>query len=222
MQPEHETPHVAHSTGTRWLDLTLALCAMFVSIVSLAVAVHHGKAMDRLVSANSWPLLMYGTDNLDAQGNRRISLKVENDGVGPARVQTFEVWWQGQPVSTAPELLRRCCMSDAKTALDSATARSLDLVIGQVSSRVIRAGESETFLGLELKEANADIWHRLDVARLQLKMRTCYCSVFDECWQTDLEQTSAKRISSCPAAKVPFTIPTRWFESAPASEPGTH
>jgi len=222
MNPEHEAPHVAHITGSRWLDLTLALSAMFVSIVSLAVAVHHGNAMDRLVAANSWPFLMYSTDNMDPQGNRRISLKVENDGIGPARVQTFEVWWQGEAVSTAPELLRRCCMTDSQTPIDSPTARSLNLVIGQVASRVIRAGEAETFLSLELKDANGDIWHRLDVARLQLKMRACYCSVFDECWETDLEQTNARRVRSCAAPKVPFTLPTHWFESPPVAGSGTH
>ena len=101
MKPEHESSHSAHGTGYRWLDLTLALSAMFVSVVSLAVAVHHGNAMDRLVAANSWPFLMYSTSNKDAQGQRFISLNIENVGVGPARVQTFEVWWQGEPVPTA-------------------------------------------------------------------------------------------------------------------------
>jgi hypothetical protein len=215
MTPEHETPHGAHGTGHRWLDLTLALSAMFVSIVSLAVAVHHGNAMDRLVAANSWPFLMYSTSNTDPQGQRRISLEVENAGVGPARIQTFEVWWQGEPVSTAPELLQRCCMTDAQAPMDPSTARALDLGIGQIGSRVVRAGDSEAFITLRLKDSNADIWHRLDVARLRLKMRACYCSVFDECWQTDLEQTSAKRVRSCPAAKVPFVIPIHWFEAAP-------
>jgi len=220
MKPEHETPHMGHGTGRHWLDLTLALSAMFVSIVSLAVAVHHGNAMDRLVAANSWPFLMYDTDNIDPQGNYRISLKVENVGVGPARIQTFEVWWQGQPVSTAPDLLRHCCMPESKVPIDSSTARSLDLSIGQVASRVMRPGDTEDFVTLPLKEANAAIWHRLDVARLQLKMRACYCSVFDECWETGLEQTSARRVQSCPAVKVPFTLPEHWFESAPASESG--
>src|SRR6516164_291065 len=161
MKPDHEASHVAHGTGRHWLDLTLALSAMFVSIVSLALAVHHGDAMDRLVAANSWPFLMYDTESIDPQGNRRISLKIENSGVGPARIQTFEVWWQGQPVSTASELLQRCCMTDAKAPIDPATARSLDLVIGQIASRVLRAGAAESFLSLELKEANAAIWHRL-------------------------------------------------------------
>jgi hypothetical protein len=82
MTPERETPHVAHGTGHRWLDLTLALSAMLVSIVSLAVAVHHGNAMDRLVAANSWPFLMYDTDNIDPQGHRRILLKVEMPASG--------------------------------------------------------------------------------------------------------------------------------------------
>jgi hypothetical protein len=213
MTSEHRGAHVG--TGKRWLDLTLALSAMFVSIISLAVAVHHGNAIDRLVQANSWPFLMYGTDNQDAQGNRHIRLRVENAGIGPARIQTFEVWWHGQPVANAPELLRACCMPGSASAIDASTARSLDLSIGQIPSRVLRAGDSETFLALKLKDANADIWHRLDVARLQLKMRACYCSVFDECWATDLEHTSAQRVGSCPPAKVPFTIPARWFESLP-------
>jgi hypothetical protein len=220
--PEHETPHVAHGTGHRWLDLTLALSAMFVSIVSLTVAVHHGNAMDRLVAANSWPFLMYDTDNIDPQGHRRISLKVENAGVGPARIQTFEVWWQDRPVATAPELLSRCCMTDSTASIDPSTARSLGLVIGEVASRVMRAGDAEAFLSLELKDANADIWHRLDVARVRLKMRACYCSVFDECWETDLVQTSAKRVRNCPAANVPFTLPRHWFESPPAADSGAH
>jgi len=168
MTPEHETPHTAHATGHRWLDLTLALSAMFVSIVSLAVAVHHGNAMDRLVAANSWPFLIYNTSNRDPQGQWRISLEVENAGVGPARIQTFEVWWQGQPVSTAPELLRRCCMTDAQAPIAPSEARSLDLNIGQIASRVMRAGDAEAFLSLRLKDSNADIWHRLDVARLLL------------------------------------------------------
>ena len=222
MESERETPHVAHGTGKRWLDLTLSLSAMFVSLVSLGLAVHHGDAMDRLVAANSWPFLMYSTDDLDPQGNRRISLKVENAGVGPARVQTFEVWWQGQPVANVPELLSRCCLSGSATAIDASTAHSLAVVIGQVPSRVMRAGDAETFLSLKLEDANADIWHRLDVARLQLKMRACYCSVFDECWTTDLESTSARRVRSCPTAKVSFTVPEHWFDPRAQSKTDVH
>src|SRR5690242_2074878 len=74
--------------------------------------------MDRLVAANSWPFLMYSTDDLGPQGNRRISPKVENAGVGPARIQTFEVWW-----SAADSMWRGC---SCKCAPATGVRRVLD------------------------------------------------------------------------------------------------
>ena len=36
----HEHGHAPHRTGYRWLDISLALSAFFVSFVSLGVAIH--------------------------------------------------------------------------------------------------------------------------------------------------------------------------------------
>ena len=87
----------------------------------------------------------------------------------------------------------------------------LHVTIGVVAPTVLRAGDAVNVLSLGRTDANADIWQRLDTARLQIKMRACYCSVFDECWETNLLQTSAKRVRTCPVAKVPFSIPEGWF-----------
>lgn len=210
--PEQETAHLHHRTGHHWLDLTLALCAMFVSVVSLIVAVRHGATMDRLVAANSWPFLTYGTDNQDAQGKPRIALKLINAGVGPARIETFEMWWQGQPVASADEFLTRCCILQPKGPLQLSDLRALHLSVGIVAPAVLRAGDTQEILSLERNDANGDIWQRLDSARLDLSMRACYCSVFDECWVTDLIHTGVKEVPVCPAAKVPFAIPERYYK----------
>jgi hypothetical protein len=219
MTPEREVAHHPRQTGHRWLDLTLALCAMFVSVVSLIVAVRHGVIMDRLVAANSWPFLWYETDNQGSDGTHRITLKVENAGVGPARIETFEVWWQGQPVASADELLARCCMPQPREPLTLADVRLLNLSLGVVAPAVLRAGDAQDILSLERTETNADIWSRLDTARLNLKMRACYCSVFDECWITNLVETNTTEVHSCPAAKVPFVVPERFYKgpSQPAA-----
>jgi len=214
MTPEQDAAHFPHHTGRRWLDLTLALAAMSVSLISLFVAVHHGHVMNRLVAANSWPFLTYGTTNQDPQGNPRITLKVENAGVGPARIETFEVWWRDEPIGSPEELLARCCMPDPRVQLDPSAARALHLSIGLVAPSVLRAGDAQPFLSLEQTQDNADIWHRLDAARMQIKMRACYCSVFDECWQADLRDTNAQDVEACPAAKVPFVVPDSWFTAA--------
>lgn len=211
MIPERETAH-PHHTGHRWLDLTLALCAMFVSVVSLIVAVRHGATMDRLVAANSWPFLAYGTDNLDAQGKPRIALKLINAGVGPARVETFEVWWQGQPVASADELITRCCILQPKGPLDLSGVKALNMALGTTAPNVLRAGDAQDFMSMERTAENSEVWQRLDAARLNLRMRACYCSVFDECWVTDLVKTSVKEVAACPAAKVPFVVPERYYK----------
>jgi hypothetical protein len=178
--------------------------------------------MDRLVAANSWPFLMYGTDNRDPQGKQRITLKVVNAGVGPARIQTFEVWWRDQPVASADELLQRCCVANQQLSNDPNLARALHLVIGLIAPGVLRGGDSEEFITLERTDTNADVWEHLNTARLEIKMRACFCSVFDECWVTSLVQTSARRIAACPAAKVPFGLPPQWLKPHAPPEGGSN
>ena len=213
MTPEREVVHHPHHTGRRSLDLTLALCAMFVSVVSLIVAVRHGVIMDHLVAANSWPFLTFSTDNLAPDGTHRISLSIENAGVGPARIETFEVWWDGQPVASADELVARCCMPQSHARLTLDEVKGLQLIIGTVAPAVLRAGGAQNILSVARTDANADVWGRLDAARLNLKMRACYCSVFDECWITNLVDTDTKEVSTCPAAKVPFVVPERFYKA---------
>jgi hypothetical protein len=60
------TPH-AHRTGHHWIDMTVAVAAVFISVVSRAVAILHGRTMERmaeenarLVATNSWPFRQYG------------------------------------------------------------------------------------------------------------------------------------------------------------------
>ena len=207
--PEHA--HHPHATGHRWLDILLAASAMLVSIVSLVVAVNHGRTMEkmaeanaRLVAANSWPFLQYSTGNVGPNGQRMIELRVANDGVGPARVETFEVWWHDKPVATPQALLDACC-SDGTAAVSTHGVQE-DLV----APTIMRAGAMAAFLSLEQNADNAATWNRLNAARLHLRLRACFCSVFDECWTGDLTSTHANRVDKCPTPAVPYGLSTRW------------
>lgn len=230
MMPEVESHHRHHPTGHRRLDLVLPVCALFVSIVSLGLALIHGKAMERmadanarLVQANSWPFLQYVTGNADDKGNLVISLGVHNAGVGPAKVESFEVLWQGRPVKDGVTLLERCCgLTPADLQAPVGGARKLSavqqLALAQRQSRsaiatnfsaagatgVLEAHQTENFLVLPLTARTAKVWGRLNAARFQLQTRACYCSVFDECWTSDLRTLDSADVKACPALKVPF------------------
>src|SRR4030095_3188782 len=130
MTPELELRAEVQKIGHRWVDLSVAVCALIVSMTSLWVAIRHGHTMERmadanarLVSANSYPLLQRfqsSAENVQSLGSaqlRRVaSLNVINSGVGPAKVESVEVYWRGRPVRTPRDLLRACCQVSAADA----------------------------------------------------------------------------------------------------------
>ncbi len=203
--PEVEPPHRHHPTGHRWLDLSLPIAALFVSSVSLVVAFIDGMHMQKmaeanakLVEANSWPFLEYSTGDVD-ENKPQIELRIGNVGVGPAKVESVEVFYRGQPVRNHSDLLQICCGAapDAQTSL----------FINQVGHRVLPARETDSFLTVARTEQNAEMWRRLDAERLNVSVRACYCSVFDECWTTTLAmRTITKQIpvKACPSPQLQY------------------
>ncbi|HEY3812116.1 MAG TPA: hypothetical protein VGL66_02740 [Caulobacteraceae bacterium] len=206
MMPEVEHHHHHHPTGHRRLDLILPICALFVSVVSLVLAIIHGQAMERMADANtrlvqaqSWPFLEYSTGDID-EGRQEIELRVGNVGVGPAKLRTVELFWRGQPMPNHTALLQRCC--------GAGRIMPPGLFINQIGNRVLPARDTESFISLRGTDANAAVWTRLDTERLNVSTRICYCSVFDECWVATLNMqapTTQRAVKRCPVPAAPYT-----------------
>lgn len=210
MIPDSEPHHQPHHTGRKWLDMTLAISAMAVSVISLAVAVFDGRIMERmananarLVAANSWPFMAYTTGNLSPSGAPTVTMSFVNEGVGPAKLETFELVWKNIAYRDAPAFLKACCGYKSEKGLE----------FGLVSGQVLRAGDSITFLTLPQNADTDETWQALNRIRVSkdLRLNICYCSVFDECWTNDVARFSLKPkpAARCTAPKVPFTLPAR-------------
>jgi hypothetical protein len=200
--PEEPHHHPAH-TGRRWLDMVLALSAMFVSVISLIVAVEHGRTMDRLVTANSWPFVQFATHNLDEHDSPMVRLVLTNEGIGPARIETFELWWNGQPMSSPKALMDACCLT---SPVERAQQQASTMFVGAAAPNILRAGEHVDFFGVAGNQHNADLFDKLNVERDKITVRVCYCSVFDECWRSSGETTRTDRVAACPTPAVPFQV----------------
>jgi hypothetical protein len=201
MTPEPELHHHAHRTGHRWVDFAVPLSALAVSMISLAIAIHHGHTMQkmadenaRLVQANSWPLLQFTTGNANDKGESEITLNVENAGVGPAKLISLEIFHGDQRIRTPRDLVQ---------ALDPATTRP-QLSLGLTMPVVVRAGDSQLLIGLK-RQGQETFWDKLNTARFELRFRACYCSVFDECWVSDLATVSPQHIDHCAVNADTFT-----------------
>lgn len=192
---EHESHSHANHTGLPWVDLILAGCAIFISIVSLVVSIHHGHTMEALVAANekqveasTLPILRFGTGN-EMDNAKAIHFDLRNGGTGPAIVEWLRVKWNGEPTNGPGDLLDRCCGMHHKT---------VSIYQSIASGNTLPASQSVTILAIRASDIDVNLYNRLNTERFQVEPEACYCSVLDECWTTDF-QVRPKKVNSCEA-----------------------
>lgn len=193
-----------HKTGHSWTDLAIALSAIAISVISLFVAIEHGRTEEKLVAANSWPFLTFqSTKNGLEAGTRIITLSLKNSGVGPARVQWVKVSLDGVSIRGGADLMSRCCGVPIGTTEDQVRK---GLVTKNQPVGVLPAREGVDILAWRELPRNAATWAKLDTARHRLKMEACYCSVLDECWTSDLTPTAQPHhVEQCDLASKSYT-----------------
>src|SRR5690348_11476837 len=182
-------------TGGKHFDVAIAVTAIFISAVSLFVAIQHGKTERDLVAANVWPFPRAILSNgYDSQGSTAIG--VSNGGVGPAKIRSFEVFFRGQSVSSGMDLLRKCCglgpgAAAVKAAFPNGTYSSV------VDETVLRPGEENAVFRVpRAGTAVSERFGRISTLQ-QIHFRVCYCSVLDQCWVSDLRSTSTDPVRQC-------------------------
>ena len=197
VEPEGLKPEL-RKVGHRWIDLTIALSAIILSLISLAVAIGNARTQEKMVAAATWPLLQFGTTN-NTDGEPVIRLTVSNTGQGPALLKTVDLLYDGRRVDNAAFLLAACCgwSRDVNAAVKSEGGRGL-IVTSRLGNVILAPGERVDFLELWRTEANAAVWDQLDQERFKLSFDACYCSVFDECWRSDLESLEPVSVRQCP------------------------
>lgn len=190
------------------VDFMIAVCALVTSIASIYLTVVQGDDMQRLVQAQSWPFLGISTGNtrtsqISGEQESVITLELDNLGVGPAKIQTFEMWFEGKPVTNNYELMRACC-TDIAAGQPVPGTDETPILTSSALNRVLRAGQAITLLQWAKPANHTQAWDRLNKARFGIKHRICYCSVFDECWTSDLETTKATPVKACPVVEKPY------------------
>lgn len=184
-----------------WLMATHFLIGAPALLISVGVAYFtfvQAEATKKMQQADAWPFLSYGTSNsgFNERSERMISLVLSNNGVGPALLGPIEISYQGQPVRDPADLLRKCCGLQANSGLNLSTSPS--------SGIVTRPGEEIKFMQVAETPANKALWNRFEAERWKLKVRSCYCSIFDECWTIEGAQAKPKPVAQCPTDWVQF------------------
>lgn len=191
--PEIEAHHHGH-TGHRWLDILLGLSAMVISVASLFLAVHHGHTMEKMVEASTWPYVELSFSNAETDGRSVAKLDVINSGVGPARIETAEVFFKGKPVASRRDLVR--AMTDSE---------QMNVITSTISDRVLRAGDTiPALLTRPDMAASPEFFSRFQTSLPEVSARLCYCSVLDQCWLRDSREAKPVKVKECSKPAVPY------------------
>jgi len=166
---------------------------LVTSISSIAIAVHHGRVMEKLVQANSLPWMSGGFSDETATGEDVLSLDLLNHGVGPAHEQSLRVKVGNQYVKSFRDLISASLGPD-----EAAKAEPLlHPLWNGVRTRFIPGGQSQFVLRVARTPENSDYWNRLkkDVPRWDIEF--CYCSIFQECWWVHGKWSEPEPVKRC-------------------------
>jgi hypothetical protein len=208
MESEIYRPEERRRSGHQMLDVVTSICALGISFVSIYMAYDNGRDMQKLVHANSWPVLQLGSGNAPDDGHMlQIGFHLRNAGIGPARIHTFEFLVDKAPLNRGGYLLREiveaCCAKALKEALAKAGGDELAALgiesTSPIANTFLSPNEERRALGWPRTEANAAVWDVVDDARKhgRIQMRACYCSVFDECWVVEPNVFPPREVASC-------------------------
>lgn len=177
----------------------MALGVLCLSAGSLYVAFHTGHTMEklvaqneRLVQAQSMPMLQYQHGNVNDAGERSLDFTITNVGSGPARVVWVKLKSDGREF---PE------WQTFVNSLDTGAGDQIRLLTNFIAQTTLSAGEERMVLSWAYPEGEGaqSQWRRLDSARFEATVEGCYCSVFDQCWTSNMTADIPQEVTSCEA-----------------------
>ena len=192
-----------------WAESLLAIDAVVIAAVSLWVAYDSERTNRQLVASASWPFLGFYSTEPENAHPPILTLVLTNQGIGPAKLESFELFWNGRAQRSPWMLLQSCC---ARGQPGSSPALTPDPTLDTASDEgiVVRAGESVTFLAYTRTAGNAATWDALASHYVgSLSVRYCYCSVFDECWLVSARlgvprNLHPPRVRACPRPDIHY------------------
>jgi hypothetical protein len=192
--PEIHHTHVPHHGGLpRWLELLIAVTALVTSISSIAIAVHNGHIMEKLVQANSMPYMQGGFSDVTLEGQDVVSLDLLNRGVGPAHEQSLRVKVGDRYVRSLNELLSASL--GPEQALKSKAV--LHTIWNRVRTRFIPGAQTQFVFRIARTAENSQFWDLLAKDEARWDVEFCYCSVFQDCWQVRGKWQEPEHVKQC-------------------------
>src|SRR3954470_16675399 len=168
---------VPRSRVDRWLSVAAAIGA----VCAVAIAVYQAALAREQQRASAWPYLAQSNSYIAGQPYTR---QLENQGIGPARVRSFQVLVDGKPTRSWNDVVRALISQPDSGLVYSSFGRG----------SVVPPGATRVLLRLPPGNQARLFWQ---AAQTRLETLVCYCSVYDECWSADTRAKEPTPTRAC-------------------------
>ncbi|WP_189770556.1 hypothetical protein [Thalassotalea marina] len=166
-------------------EMIVAFAALIVSVFAVFVGAYSAYTDRTYARASVWPNILIDQISVIQDSNASYSVKLESNGIGPAIIKHASMIHNGKVINDYIEL-KKPYMKEFKDQNWSQTI---------IKPRVIPANSN--VLVFQLNDSNKFAVDKFRKDMKNLNLTVCYCSVYDECWQVDKDNTP-KAIEVCP------------------------
>jgi hypothetical protein len=199
---EEKTKQPPESAGTKAL-IKRALMTQFSSVLALGasfLALSIGAYQARIMNVQTqlmqkqaraavWPYISIGYSISDQGEKLGYTWQIDNDGVGPARIESVTMSLDGKPMHSWDEVFR-AIFGNASVP---ATYTQFDGKV--IAPNTNRETTIDAMRILTLEQAK--VFYK---AQDRFKMAICYCSVYDECWIANRQESQVQPVDRCDTA----------------------
>jgi hypothetical protein len=183
----------SEKTGIRRAEIGSAI-AVLLSVLAVVVSFYQARIAEKQAHASVWPYVTVGYNLSEVGDDRGFALTVDNDGLGPALIESVVLSVDGLPRTSWADVI-------AALGLQTGFMRSTSSVSGRVLPPDINRETTISAIRVSsLPEAKV-FFHAIP----RLKIDVCYCSVYEECWIAHFRALHVDKVARCVQAPLDFT-----------------
>lgn len=186
-----------HTSGTgrrRSLPNLSSVVALAVSVFALLIGAYQTQLMQTQAHASVWPYLAMGYTYSNDIDRDAYIWTIDNNGVGPAKVEYVTLSLDGKPIRRWDEVLSAFGV-EKRPSMATTELKGVVIVPNTNRETTIQA----------IKIHSAEVATKFKQATERFAMDICYCSVYDDCWIAHWQKAKVDPVAQCDASGlVPF------------------
>jgi hypothetical protein len=183
------------SDGTRRIAMSNvgSIVAVAVSVFALALGAYQTRLMQSQARASVWPYLSIGYTYSSNTDKDAFIWTVNNNGVGPAKVESVVLTLDDKPMKNWEEVF----------GVLGVTSASLSTAMSSLGGEVIPPNTNRETTIQPIKINERSVAKLFKAAEHRFRMDVCYCSVYDECWIAHWQKARVDPVDRCEAPALP-------------------